>query len=88
MSLLAQYFAQQQFCVLVEYLSAQQAQSPVKTQFAGFPAAMTLADRVHEDYDEAPLMVTKQYPQEIEKVIHFSGKARDIRDFEQFLQNA
>ena len=88
MSLLAQYFAQQQFCVLVEYLSSHQAQWPVKTQFAGFPAAMTLADRVHADDDEAPLQVAKQYPQEIEKVIHFSGKARDIQDFEQFLQDA
>ena len=88
MSLLAQYFAQQQFCVLVEYLSSHQAQWPVKAQFAGFPAAMTLADRVHADDDEAPLQVAKQYPQEIEKVIHFSGKARDIQDFEQFLQDA
>ena len=43
----------------------------MKTQFAGFPAAMTLADRVHADDDEAPLQVAKQYPQEIEKVIHF-----------------
>ena len=88
MSLLAQYFAQQQFCVLVEYLSAHQAQWSVKTEFSGFPAAMTLADRVHADDDEAPLQVAKQYPQEIEKVIHFSGKARDIQDFEQFLQDA
>ena len=88
MSLLAQYFAQQQFCVLVEYLSAHQAQWSVKTEFAGFPVAMTLADRVHADDDEAPLQVAKQYPQEIEKVIHFSGKARDIQDFEQFLQDA
>ncbi len=49
---------------------------------------MTLADRVHADDDEAPLQAAKQYPQEIEKVIHFSGKARDIQDFEKFLQDA
>ena len=36
MSLLAQYFARQQFCVLVEYLSAHQAQWSVKTEFSGF----------------------------------------------------
>ncbi len=88
MSLLAQYFAQQQFCVLVEYLSSHQAQWPVKTQFAGFPAAMILADRVHADDDEAPLQVAKQYPQEIEKVIHFSGEGTGYQDFEQFLQDA
>ena len=52
MSLLAQYFARQQFCVLVEYLSAHQAQWSVKTEFSGFPAAMTLADRVHADDDQ------------------------------------
>ena len=88
MSLLAQYFAQQQFCVLVEYLSAHQAQRPVRTQLAGFPTCMTLADRVHADDDAAPLQVAKHYPPEIEKVIHFSGKDRDIQDFEQFLQAA
>ncbi len=74
MSLLAQYFAQQQFCVLVEYLSAHQAQWSVKTEFAGFPVAMTLADRVHADDDEAPLQVAKQYPQEIEKSFTFRGR--------------
>ncbi len=46
----------------------------MKTEFAGFPAAMTLADRVHADDDEAPLQVAKQYPQEIEKVIRLFGE--------------
>ena len=45
---------------------------------------MTLADRVHSDHDIAPLEASKSYPDSIEKVLHFSGKARDIQDFERF----
>lgn len=88
MSQLAAYFAQNQFCVLVEYLTSIQKQFPVKTEFAGFPAGMTLADRVHTDDDLAPLDAIASYPATAEKLLHFSGKGRDIKDFEQFLDQA
>lgn len=88
MSLLAQYFAQQQFCVLVEYLNTPLATACIRTQLAGFPMLMTLADRVHSDDDVSPLQLARQYSTDLEKVIHFSGKARDIQDFEQFLDQA
>ena len=88
MSQLADYFVQNQFCVLVEYLTSIKGQFPVKTEFAGFPACMTLADRVHTDEDIAPLQALSAYPTQPEKVLHFSGKGRDIKDFEQFLNQA
>ncbi|MFP8818203.1 methylenetetrahydrofolate reductase C-terminal domain-containing protein [Acinetobacter johnsonii] len=76
-----------QFCILVEYLSSNHA-TPVATEIAGFPAVMTLADRVHSDEDIAPLDVAQLYPTDIEKLIHFSGKGRDIQDFDHFLDQA
>ena len=88
MSELTQYFAQNQFCVLVEYLTSIKGRFPVKTEFAGFPACMTLADRVHTDEDIAPLRALASYPAQPEKVLHFSGKGRDIKDFERFLDQA
>lgn len=85
------HFSQQpskaQFCILVEYLSSNHA-VPVATEIAGFPAVMTLADRVHSDEDIAPLDVAQSYPKDIEKLIHFSGKDRDIQDFDYFLDQA
>lgn len=83
----AQYLSQHQFCILIEYLSSNSA-SFVAQELAGFPTLMTLADRVHSDEDAAPLDVAKLYPQEIEKLIHFAGKGRDIQDFDQFLDQA
>lgn len=60
----------------------------MKSTFAGYPAVMTLADRVHSDHDLAPLQASQHYPDAVEKVIHFAGKGRDIQDFELFLQQA
>ncbi len=88
MSQLSTYFAKNQFCILVEYLCTQKEVLPVRHTFAGYPALMTLADRVHADDDLAPILAAKAYPKDIEKVLHFAGKGRDIADFEQFLQNA
>ena len=86
MSQLSLCFQQNQFCILVEYLTSLGYEYPVKTEFAGYPAMMTLADRVHSDHDMSPLEASKKYSKFIDKVIHFSGKDRDIKDFELFLQ--
>ncbi len=82
------YFQKNQFCILVEYLTSLNQVFPLKTEFAGYPAVMTLADRVHSDHDLAPLAASGYYPDSVEKVLHFSGKGRDIHDFELFLQQA
>lgn len=70
MSQLSTCFTQNQFCVLVEYLCSMKEILPVKTQFAGFPALMTLADRVHADDDLAPIIAAQAYPKHVEKVLH------------------
>ena len=88
MSQLSSYFQQNQFCVLVEYLTSLAKIFPTKTVFAGYPAVMTLADRVHSDHDILPLEASENYSNSVEKVIHFSGKGRDIKDFELFLKQA
>ncbi|AYO53661.1 methylenetetrahydrofolate reductase C-terminal domain-containing protein [Acinetobacter wuhouensis] len=76
---------QKQFCIWVEYLCSTIKYQPVKQTIAGFPAMVTLADRVHSDEDPDPISVAAQFPKEIEKLLHFSGKGRDIREFEHFL---
>ncbi|WP_111858656.1 methylenetetrahydrofolate reductase C-terminal domain-containing protein [Acinetobacter sp. CFCC 10889] len=88
MSHLSQYLAQNQFCVLIEYLTSSQKIFSVPNQLAGFPVCMTLADRVHSDTDLSPLDAAALYPKDIEKVLHFAGKGRDIADFERFLLDA
>ncbi|MFW2097422.1 methylenetetrahydrofolate reductase C-terminal domain-containing protein [Acinetobacter sp. ULE_I057] len=88
MSQLSQYFAQNKFCCLVEYLPSMQEVLPVATQLAGFPVCMTLSDRVRSDDDIAPLIAAQSYPQQIEKVLHYAGKGRDIHDFNLFLTQA
>lgn len=88
MSQLSLHFQQNQFCVLVEYLTSFNEKFSVKTSFAGYPSLMTFADRVHSDHDIAPLEASQHYPDTIDKVLHFAGKGRDIQDFEQFLQHA
>ncbi|MCR6651325.1 MAG: methylenetetrahydrofolate reductase [Cellvibrionaceae bacterium] len=88
MSLLARYLSHQQFCVLFEYLASKQNQLPLRAHFAGFPVCMTLADRVHGDDDAAPLDISRLYPEHAEKLIHYSGKGRDIQNFVQFLHQA
>ena len=87
MSDFSQYLSQQQFCVLVEYLSSNKTY-PVAQTLAGFPALMTLADRVQTDHDLAPLQAANLYPKAIDKVLHFAGKDRDIADFATFLDQA
>ncbi|RKG31173.1 methylenetetrahydrofolate reductase C-terminal domain-containing protein [Acinetobacter tianfuensis] len=88
MSLLSSYLQSGQFCILVEYLTSLNEVFPVRNQFAGYPAVMTLADRVHSDHDVSPLEASKKYPKDAEKVLHFAGKGRDIQDFERFLAQA
>lgn len=88
MSRLSQYFAQNQFCCLVEYLPTKNQVLPVRESLAGFPACMTLSDRVRSDEDIAPLIAAQAYPDHIEKVLHYAGKGRDIDDFKLFLKQA
>lgn len=88
MSLFSQCLDQKKFCILVEYICSTKNTFAVTQDIAGFPAIMTLADRVHSDEDPEPINIAKLYPQSIEKVLHFSGKGRDIADFEKFLDQA
>lgn len=88
MSQLSSCFQNNQFCILVEYLTSLNEIFPVKTEFARYPAVMTLADRVHSDHDVIPLAASEQYPDSVDKVLHFAGKGRDIQDIELFLQQA
>ncbi|WP_043973101.1 MULTISPECIES: methylenetetrahydrofolate reductase C-terminal domain-containing protein [Acinetobacter] len=88
LSLFAQHLAQDRFCILVEYLCSTQSILPVPQSIAGFPAMMTLADRVQTDEDPAPIEFAQHYPETIEKLLHFSGKGRDIAEFETFLDQA
>ena len=88
MSQLSSCFQQNQFCILVEYLTSLTKIFPIKNTFAGYPLVMTLADRVHSDHDIAPLEASQHYPDSVDKVLHFSGKGRDIQDFNVFLQQA
>lgn len=88
MSAFAEYLHHQQFTVLIEYLCGATAVEPTRDEFAGFPAVMTLADRVQSDHDISPLAASQQYPKHREKVLHYAGKGRDIADFQQFLQQA
>ncbi|MCU4413707.1 methylenetetrahydrofolate reductase C-terminal domain-containing protein [Acinetobacter sp. WU_MDCI_Axc73] len=79
---------QTQFSIWVEYLCSNIQYQPAKQAIAGFPAMLTFADRVHSDEDPDPISVAAQFPQEIAKLLHFSGKDRDIRQFEHFLDQA
>ena len=83
----SQHLAKNEFCILVEYLS-----SPINNQvpqnIAGFSVFMTIADRVHADDDLAPLDLVKLCPTDVEKILHFSGKGRDIKEFQVFLEDS
>lgn len=87
MSYFSQLLQQQRFCILVEYLTHTMMAQPV-TQIAGFPSCMTFADRVQSDDDLAPILAAKNYSNQIDKILHFAGKGRDIQDFETFLTQA
>ena len=84
MSHVSPCFQQNQFFVLVEYLTSLHEIYPVKHELAGFPAAMTLADRVHSDHDIAPLEASKSYPDSIDKVLHFSGRPETYKTLSAF----
>nr|WP_320077604.1 methylenetetrahydrofolate reductase C-terminal domain-containing protein [Acinetobacter lanii] len=84
----SQPFHNHPFTILFEYLCVTTNETPIQQEFAGFPTAMTLADRVHSDDDMAPLKASYNYPNTIEKLIHFAGKGRDIQDFNAFLTEA
>ena len=88
MSQLSTCFDQNKFCILLEYLTSIKDILPVSDQLADFPVLMTFADRVHSDDDVAPLIKAELYPKQIEKVLHYAGKDRDIQDFEDFLTQA
>lgn len=87
MSSLSQFLKQHQFCISFEYLTTAKPQPVLKT-FADFPACMTLADRVQTDHDPAPLDMMSAYPEDVDKILHYSGKGQDIADFEKFLEMA
>ncbi len=74
MSHVSPCFQQNQFFVLVEYLTSLHEIYPVKHEFAGYPAAMTLADRVHSDHDIAPLEASKSYPTQSIKSCTFQAR--------------
>lgn len=87
MSQLASHFKHNQFCILLEYLSSAKGIA-VPMSLAEIPCAITLADRVHADSDLPPLECAKTFPSSVEKLIHYSGKDRDITEFETFLKSA
>lgn len=88
MSPFAKSLRHNQFCILVEYLANTAEHTPPIQQLAGFPCYMTLADRVQSDDDRAPIEAAQQYPQNVDKVLHYAGKGRDIADFRKFLDQA
>lgn len=88
MSRFSDCLQQRKFCVLLEYLTTAKNAAPARASFAGCPAFMTLADRVQADDDPAPLAAAAAYPEAAGQVLHYSGKGRDIADFEKFLGQA
>ena len=77
----------QPFSIFLEFLPTKQVQ-PVPSHIAGYPVMMTIADRVRTDDDPEPLAIAQNYAAEIPKILHFSGKGRDIKDFDCFIQAA
>lgn len=77
----------QPFSIFLEFLPTKQVQ-PVPSHIAGYPVMMTIADRVRTDDDPEPLAIAQNYAAEIPKILHFSGKGRDIKNFNCFIQAA
>lgn len=77
----------QPFSIFLEYLPTKHAQ-PVPSSIGGYPVIMTIADRVRTDDDPEPLAIAQNYAAEIPKILHFSGKGRDIADFNAFIRAA
>lgn len=89
MSQLSQYIQQSQFCIFLEHiLSSSTTRVTPIAQLAGFPCVVACADRVHADDDPSPLALAQVFPDETSKLVHFSGKARDIQDLDTFLKQA
>ncbi|MBQ0140657.1 MAG: methylenetetrahydrofolate reductase C-terminal domain-containing protein [Kurthia sp.] len=82
-----QQLEHQKFCILVEYLTSSKTHH-VAQNIASFSAFIAITDRVHSDHDMAPLEASQYYPESVDKVLHFAGKARDIQNFELFLRQA
>ncbi|TCB79624.1 methylenetetrahydrofolate reductase C-terminal domain-containing protein [Acinetobacter sp. ANC 4173] len=87
MPLLTDSLQNQPFSIFLEYLPTKHAQ-PVPSCIAGYPVTMTIADRVRSDDDPEPLAIAQNYAAEIPKILHFSGKGRDIADFNEFIRMA
>ena len=88
MSVLSDALHQNQFPFLIEYLNTEEQSYPPRTTFAGSPAMMTFADRVQTDDDLAPLACSRYYDACTDKVLHYAGKGRDLKDFQNFLNEA
>lgn len=85
MPLLTDSLQNQPFSIFLEYLPTKHTQ-PVPSCIGGYPVTMTIADRVRSDDDPEPLVIAQNYAAEIPKILHFSGKGRDIADFNEFIQ--
>lgn len=85
MPLLTDSLQNQPFSIFLEYLPTKHTQ-PVPSCIGGYPVTMTIADRVRNDDDPEPLVIAQNYAAEIPKILHFSGKGRDIADFNEFIQ--
>ncbi|TCB34834.1 methylenetetrahydrofolate reductase [Acinetobacter sp. ANC 4910] len=87
MPLLTDSLQNQPFSIFLEYLPTKHTQ-PVPSCIGGYPVTMTIADRVRTDDDPEPLVIAQNYAAEIPKILHFSGKGRDIADFNEFIRAA
>ena len=88
MSALSHYLQQQQFCLILEQIVSKRATLPSVSSLAGLPCVMAFADRVHADDDPSPISLAQSVSPEQANLLHFSGKARDLKDLEQFIEQA
>ena len=88
MSALSHYLQQQQFCLILEQIVSKCATLLSVSSLAGLPCVMAFADRVHADDDSSPISLAQRVSPEQAKLLHFSGKARDLKDLEQFIEQA
>ncbi|WP_374251939.1 methylenetetrahydrofolate reductase C-terminal domain-containing protein [Acinetobacter brisouii] len=88
MSALSHYLQQQQFCLVLEQIVSKRTELPPISTLAGLPCVMAFADRVHADDDPSPISLANSVSPEQAKLLHFSGKARDVKDLQQFVEQA
>ena len=88
MTALSHYLQQQQFCLILEQIVSKCATLLSVSSLAGLPCVMAFADRVHADDDPSPISLAQRVSPEQAKLLHFSGKARDLKDLEQFIEQA